>query len=149
MAPILRFSLISSLFFLCVGCFSKSTLMLKVHSDPVINPTSVGESLPVIVKIYQLSEDNAFLQAQFQELWKTDQQVLSHSLIAKKEVQIYPNSNTSIEFKQVEHARYLAVVATFLDSQGQFRDIVPLHQGMPGLNRTLFVDVSGNRITFL
>jgi type VI secretion system protein VasD len=133
----------------CAGCLPKSTLMLKVHSDPVINPTSVGDPLPVIVKIYQLSEDNAFLQAQFQELWKQDQQVLSSSLVAKKEVQIHPNNNATITFKQVENARYLAVVATFLDTQGKFRDIIPLHQSVPGLNHTLFIDVSGNRITFL
>lgn len=148
MALILRVCILISVV-LCAGCLPKSTLLLKVHSDPIINPTSVGESLPVIVKIYQLSEDNAFLQAQFQELWKQDQQVLSNSLVAKKEIQIHPNDNASITFKQVEHARYLAVVATFLDTQGKFRDIISLPQGVPGLNHTLFIDVSGNRITFL
>lgn len=70
-------------------------------------------SLPVLVRVYQLAEDSLFKEAGFYGLWKQDDKILSQTLLAKDEFSVEPNSQESIHFTKHPRARFIAIMALF------------------------------------
>lgn len=118
----------------CVSVDSPS-IKMQLNAGRNLNPDDALHSLPVRVKLFQLSDNTAFEEATFQQLWKDDQGSLGSSLLAQKEITLTPGEIQQIKMKRQPAAEYIAVVAIFRHQQGNhWKAIKPL----PGQINTVF-----------
>lgn len=108
------------------GC-SKPRINLAVASQPNVNPDFSGRPSPVIVKMYELRQDVAFKQADFQPLFETPIQVLGADLIAADELVFIPGEARRVTYEPNSSTRYIGIVAGFRQMErGVWRTIKPV-----------------------
>ena len=102
---------------------------MALAASKFLNLDDSGESLSVVVRIYQLSEKDRLEGADFSILWKSDQEILKEHLLDRKEITLQPDSRQVVKIEPKEEAKYLAVMALFRRPQGvTWRQIVPLNK---------------------
>jgi type VI secretion system protein VasD len=94
------------------GCGSPQ-VRLNLSSTANLNMNDNKEPLPVVVRIYQLSDSKAFETATFSELWKSDITILGNSLLRKDSLTLDPSSQQKISLDRHEETRFVAVMAAF------------------------------------
>ena len=92
---------------------SAPQVKLNLSSTENLNMNSSKEPLPVVVRIYQLTESKNFENATFNELWKNDLTVLGNTLLRKDSLTLDPASRQKIRFERHEQTRYVALMAAF------------------------------------
>lgn len=107
---VLRLSLVAAV--LCLAACG-NLVKLSMNSDKALNTNTAGTALPVVVRVYQLSDDTAFRGAAFRDLWKKDTEVLGSSLLSFKEITMQPNSTEAISEPLNEKTKFVAGVAIF------------------------------------
>lgn len=92
-----------------------STPQVKVNlsSTANLNMNNAKEPLPVVVRIYQLSDSKLFENATFNELWKNDLAVLGNSLLRKDSLTLDPASHQKILLERHDQTRFVALMAAF------------------------------------
>ncbi|WP_428809554.1 type VI secretion system lipoprotein TssJ [Vibrio lamellibrachiae] len=134
------------------GCSSDPVPTYTSHSfairaDDTINPSNSSKGNPVVVRLYQLNEKQAFLQAQFIELYNQDEQVLSASLISKQVLPIVmPTSTSTIDIDINKNTLFLAVLVEFADyqqSEPKVVSVLPADE-----EQYLQLNLSGNKAEF-
>jgi len=112
MKSIVKILVLIFLIFLLIGC---SPAPIKVAINPAyqLNPDQQNKSLPVEVKLYQLRDKDAFLQATFRELWQQDNTILGKSLLDKHAIMVSPGVRTNRSITRNKDCQYLGVVAVF------------------------------------
>lgn len=82
-------------------------------------------ALPLVVRVYQLRNKDRLEQADFQSLWKNDQDVLGDDLVDRREFTLHPNAKKLIEVDRIEGAEYVAIMGLFRrpDDQNKWREI--------------------------
>ena len=92
-----------------------STPQVKVNlsSTANLNMNNAKEPLPVVVRIYQLTDPKLFENATFNELWKNDLAVLGNSLLRKDSLTLDPASHKKIRLERHEQTRFVALMAAF------------------------------------
>ncbi|MCP4323980.1 MAG: type VI secretion system lipoprotein TssJ [Alteromonadales bacterium] len=129
------------------ACMS-TQVKLDVSATDNLNLNQFDEALPVVLKVYQLSEIQGFKTATFEQLWKSDKSVLSNSLITVEERTVNPSEKIKIDFEQAEGAKYVAVLALFRDrSDESWRVYHELNSGTVQLSTSLDVLLTSNAIT--
>ena len=98
--------------FALAGC-GGPMVKVELQSNQGLNPNRQGESLPVVVRVYQLNDKGAFESATFNQLWKQDEGVLGGTLLTRSEIIINPSSNDKVELDRHEQAKYVGIVAVF------------------------------------
>jgi len=135
---------ISSALFAC----SSTQVKLDVSATDNLNLNQFDEALPVVLRIYQLSDVQGFKSATFEELWKSDKSVLANSLITVEERTVNPSDKLNISFEQAEEARYVAVFALFRDrADDNWRVYHELDSGTVQLSTSLDVMLTSNAVT--
>lgn len=89
------------------------TLHLDITARAEINMDDDAQSSPVVIRIYQLKEDDAFNSASYQELVEHDSDVLKESLIESKEIILRPNTSISIDVPFDKKANVVGVAALY------------------------------------
>lgn len=107
------------LILLLTGCASISTtpVHLKLTAAKKLNPDIKLSSLPVRLKIYQLSDAVPFQEATFRELWKSDVATLGSSLLDKRELTLAPGEKQLLKMPRHSQAEFIAVVGIFRKHQ--------------------------------
>lgn len=98
------------------GCGGDTkTWRVQLLSSSTINQDDGGESLPVLVRVYQLKGKERFQQATFKTLWKNDKDALEGDLVDRKEMTVQPDAKTDLYLEvDVRHGvAYLGVMALF------------------------------------
>ncbi|QLH41621.1 MAG: type VI secretion system lipoprotein TssJ [Coxiellaceae bacterium] len=127
------------------GC-SAPTLQVKLNSAKQLNPDPQNRSLPVMVVIYQLRDDQSFKQATFQELWQHDREALAGSILSRREVTIPPNSHLNVKMTRNKEAAYVGVLAVYRHpSGGKWRAVKRIGRHIGG--STVTVSLKGNRVS--
>jgi len=101
--------LFSSLICAC----STPQVKLKLSSTASLNMNSAKQPLPVVVRIYQLTDAKAFENATFHELWKNDVALLGNNLLRKDALTLDPAAHREIRFDRDAQTRFVAVMAAF------------------------------------
>lgn len=97
-------------------------------TSPLVNPLPDGEPSPVVVRLYQLKGDAAFVNANFRQLWEDDEATLGPTLLGKAEVVLNPGGVERIKTSLIEGTALIAVVAGFRSFENaKWRAMVPLH----------------------
>jgi type VI secretion system protein VasD len=86
---------------------------LNLSSTANLNMNNAKQPLPVVVRIYQLTDAKAFEGATFNELWKNDVAVLGNTLLRKDTLTLDPASRQQIHFDRDAQTRFVAVMAAF------------------------------------
>lgn len=89
------------------------TLHLDITARAEINVDDDAQSSPVVIRIYQLKDDESFNSASYQELVDQDNDVLKDSLIESKEVILRPNTSISIDVPFDKKAKFVGIAALF------------------------------------
>ncbi|MDN3380857.1 MULTISPECIES: type VI secretion system lipoprotein TssJ [unclassified Pseudoalteromonas] len=128
------------------GCMS-TNVELDITATDNLNLNQFDEALPVVLRVYQLSDIQSFKTATFEELWKSDKSVLANTLITLEERTINPAEKATIAFEQAENARFVAIVALFRDRQGdKWKTYHPLGDGPVKLSTSLDVLITNNEV---
>ncbi len=104
---------------LLVGCAAKPVKPLPLRAQFVVgvdaNPDGSGRASPIVVRLFQLSEEGAFASADFFALYEKEKEVLGASVLAREEYVLTPGETRTIEIPLNTQARHLAVLAAFRD----------------------------------
>lgn len=127
----------------CAG--SKKTIRIRVASDSCLNLTDNEQSLPVLLRVYQLSNETEFMQASFEQLWKRDLATLGNSFQSRHEYTVYPDKVERFSFNKKEDAQYIGFFATFRKpSREAWRKIVRVPPGVKP--KAIYIDLQNNKL---
>lgn len=126
------------------GC---TTIPLNLNTDRVLNIDSHQQSLPVRVKLYQLSDTTLFNEATFHQLWKSDNEVLNGTLLEKREFTLNPNEQKKVSLTHQSGATHLALIALYrAQSDNDWKAMVPLKHPVNYWLNPVAVHLKSNRI---
>ncbi|KZN44546.1 type VI secretion system lipoprotein TssJ [Pseudoalteromonas luteoviolacea] len=120
---------------------------LDVQATDNINLNKFDEPLPVVLKVYQLTDVQAFRNATFEQLWKEDRSILASSLITVEERTINPSERLKINFERADSAKYVGFVALFRErTDGKWRTYYDLNDWPVPLSTSLDIEVQSNAL---
>lgn len=126
MGLLARYLFSSIIAVLLLSACTSSNVKVALNASESLNPDANHQSLPVVARIYQLKDKQQFESANFNTLWKDDNQYLSKDLLSKEEILIYPGDKKTISLLRQEGAEYIGIVALFRDyKEGTWRTLVP------------------------
>ncbi len=138
---------------LIIGCVlilascSTTPLHVSFQANGEMNQDTQGQSLPVLIKVYQLRNPQRFENATFADLWQTDHHVLGSTLVNVSQATVSPSSEIELDLAKYPQAHYLGVLAIFRQpGEAHWRLIKPLKQRMPLLPIHLKIQVKNNQI---
>lgn len=115
----------------------------KISASADVNPNAEGRASPVHVRIFQLKEDGAFMDADFWALVDKEQETLGASLVQRLEFDLSPGESKDFELKISPEARVLGLLAEFNDYRNaQWRVVTQAP------NKSLLDLVKKDRVTF-
>ncbi len=103
---------------------SQSGLALQFDTAAKLNLNQYQQSLPVLVRVYQLSDDTHFRSGTFSQLWKHDVTFLQKDLICSHELYLNPGSQKKITLKPCKGAKYVGIFALFRRSHNDHWKII-------------------------
>lgn len=140
------------LFLVCLlllsGC-SGPRLKVALSTTANLNLNEFEEPLPVVVRIYQLSDEAAFLKADFQTLWKRDLTALGDSLLTRDEIVLNPAHQDRLVYPRHDKAGFVGVMAVFRrPGEEGWRDIRPIADSFLSrrFSNSVVVSLKGNTV---
>lgn len=82
-------------------------------ASPLANPSVDGAPSPVMLRLYQLKGETAFVNANFRQLWEEDEATLGPTLLGKTEMILEPGGVKRIEANLIEGTVIVAVTVGF------------------------------------
>jgi type VI secretion system protein VasD len=110
---IIRKIILLSLILLTFTACTTPPVEMNFISMPNINPDHKHRSLPVVIRVYELTQKEPFLSATFHQLWHEDKSMLGNTYINRQEWIINPNSNITVHFQAQPQASYIGIIALF------------------------------------
>lgn len=131
------------------GC-STSSMGVQMSSTANLNMNDQNEPLPVVVRVYQLSQAEGFNSASFKELWRNDLKTLGNALLVKEELVVDPAQTRTVEINRHDDVRYVGVVAVFREVNGEsWKSITKVSESWLGraLGADLKISLKSNAVT--
>lgn len=129
------------------GCATPS-LNIAVKASETINTDVAGESYAVLVRFYQLSDPSVFEKAEVSALLRSDEAILSATLLEKRELMVSPGLQSSFELPKIDSTKYLGVVAFFRDAEGGDQLVYrKVNTGKLPFSTQLLLQVKGKNIS--
>lgn len=96
-------------------------------ASPLVNPGPDGVPSPIVLRMYQLNAETAFVNASFRQLWEEDAKTLGGTMLGKAELYLSPGGVERIKANLIEGTTLVAVVAGFRNFENaKWRAMVPL-----------------------
>ena len=108
----IRLCLILLPFLFLTGCGDSGPIKINISASKHLNQNREQKSLPVHIKIYQLSSVKRFSHASFSDLWHEDG-ILGKTLLSKKEIIMNPGKSSQIKIRQKKGSKYIGIIAIF------------------------------------
>lgn len=116
------------LLFLLTSCGPKRVDVL-LNGASSLNPDEEGNPLPVVVRVYQLTQKEEIDAIEFKSLWKDDMALLKETLLDRQEVTLLPGSAKMIPIMLKEETNYLMLMALFRKPVGnEWKKIIPVRK---------------------
>jgi type VI secretion system protein VasD len=127
--------------FFAFGCATPQ-VELGLSATANLNMNSADEPLPVVVRIYQLTDAKTFEKATFSELWKDDQGILGDNLLHKDSLTLDPATHKEIRFDRYPQTRFVAVMAAFNNqADNSWRVVKEVKGSFLGIKHSSHIDV--------
>lgn len=108
----------------------EAKLTSEVVAAADINPNRRDNAQPVKLHVFYLKQDEAFLQATFNDLINPDAPAIAADLIRRTEGLVGPGETAYLDDKIDEQTKFIGVVSEFTRiDQAQWRSIVAVPQG--------------------
>lgn len=141
------FILLISLFLSACNSLPSTPLNVRVDAAENLNPDTSLVSLPVRLKVYQLSDVTLFKEATFRQLWKSDITTLSATLKDKKELTVNPGETLSIKMPRHPQAEFIAVVGVFRQHEDNgWKTIKPLPGNVGTFIKPITITAKGHAV---
>lgn len=141
--------LVTSAALLLLSACSSTDVRLNLSASADLNSNKYNESLPVMVRIYQLSAVSAFRNASFDQLWQADELVLGADLVDKQVFSVKPNAKLDYELVQVDDAEYIAMFVMFRNAeQDSWRWLHKLDGGVLSFDTEFDIRLMNNKIYY-
>ena len=115
------------LLFLClIACSMSQQLHVGMSASNDLNPNQQGQSLPVMVRVVQLSSPDQFQQANYNQLWRQAKGTLSDSWVASRQLILSPGKSVDLHLPLSLKTQYLGVIALFREPGNHWRLLLPL-----------------------
>jgi type VI secretion system protein VasD len=142
--------LVSSVSLVLLSACSSTDVRLNLSASADLNANNYNEPLPVLVRVYQLSDVKTFRHATFDQLWETDELLLGSDLVDKHEFTVKPNAKLDHEFVQVDGAEYIAMFVMFRNAeQDSWRWLHKLDGGALSFDTEFELRLMNNKIYYL
>lgn len=128
-----------------VGC-STPQLNIAVDASSSINTDETGDAYAVVVRLYQLTDTVLFENAQFDDMWKADEQILADTLVSMHEITVEPSLSRTVSIEKAELARYAGIVAYFRNDDGQWRAHKKVNYGFIPASTEMALAIDGKNI---
>jgi type VI secretion system protein VasD len=103
---------------------------LTVTAAARLNPDDSGQSLPTVIRVYQLKATSRAEAAQFEDIYRRDKEVLGEDLLQVDEVVLSPGETARKTVASDKGARAVMVVGVFRKPSGNgWRIITELAKG--------------------
>jgi len=83
-----------------------------------MNVDEFGQSLAVVVRVYQLKTAKSLEDAEFDYIWQHDRESLADDVVSTDELTLAPTEVRVVHMKRAEDARYVAVIGLFRKPDG-------------------------------
>lgn len=129
-----------------LGC-STPYLNYQIQADETLNADTAGFSYSVIVRIYQLSDTDTFLTADYNDLFHAGPELFGGALLAQHELTIEPGQAYRVSFLKQDVTRYTGVVAFFRDrEENHWRALRKVNNGPIPASTALRLNIVNNQV---
>ncbi|UVE68534.1 type VI secretion system lipoprotein TssJ [Burkholderia pyrrocinia] len=102
---------------------------LAVESHATLKQNGQGQSLPVVIRIYQLKDAKAFAQESYTQLLDDGRALLKADLLGSPEVTLAPGVPTKLSAPRPDDAQFVGVIGFFRDQGGaEWQLVIPKSQ---------------------
>ncbi|VWB17437.1 type VI secretion lipoprotein [Burkholderia lata] len=91
---------------------------LVIESHSALNQNDQGESLPVVMRVYQLKDAKVFERAAYVELIDDDRVLLSADLLGSQEVTLAPDATMRLSVPMEDDTHIVGIAGFFRDQGG-------------------------------
>lgn len=117
---------------------------LTVKADTTVNQYNDAQANPVVVRLYQLTDQQLFKQLPFIDLYNNDLQLLAANLVSKQVLPIVlPNSEQKLTLDINKNTQYIAALIEFADYQNSTAKTVLMMPADP--EQTLELTITGKK----
>jgi len=106
----------------CAGttpsCKVPKAIELEIETSDRVNVDAEGQSLPTLLRLYQLKDINALQTSEFTDIWQGAKEQLGETLVAEEELTTYPGQVVVRRFDRDDKADFLVGVAIFRNPVG-------------------------------
>jgi type VI secretion system protein VasD len=100
---------------------------LTFQASATVNPSESGRPSPVVVRLYQLKNDAAFMAASYDRLYEDDEAVLKPDLVEKTGVTLRPGDKTTMSLNFGDDVRFIGIAAFYRNYDNtQWRIPIPM-----------------------
>ncbi|MBW3696943.1 type VI secretion system lipoprotein TssJ [Vibrio sp. T187] len=135
--------------FLLTACSSDPVAVVTQHTftvkaDTTINQYNDDQANPVVVRLYQLTDQQLFKQLPFIDLYNNDLQLLAANLVSKQVLPVVlPNSTQELTLDINKNTQYVAALVEFADYQNSTTKTVQMLPSDP--EQYLQLSLTGNK----
>jgi type VI secretion system protein VasD len=113
----------------CIGCTTVKKQGVDAHFEIItsdyINPDNQAESRPLNISLYYLTDTEAFLKADYFDLFQTEIDPLAGSLLQKSNILALPNERKLYTEEVPENVRAIGVIYQFRNlADSQWRAVI-------------------------
>ncbi len=95
------------------SCKVPDALVLEIETSDRVNTNEAGQSLPTVLRVYQLTDISALEMASFDDVWTKAEQVLGDTLAGSVEITIFPGQRTVQRLTRNPQAFFIVAAAVF------------------------------------
>lgn len=115
------------------GCKSKrppkptpAVVMISMRAKADANPGPDGRPSPIVLRLYQLKADAAFINSDYFPLFDDEKKVLGGDLVSREEQELSPGQSLSLEIPFAAETRFIGVAGGYHDTgSAGWRAVVP------------------------
>ncbi len=100
-------------------CSTPALATLYVTADTELNIDEQGQSLPVVLRLLQVTDPEPLDSATFDLLWQQPTETLGPALVRMTDVTIYPGDTQTIEVRAEKRAHFLGIMGIFREPAGR------------------------------
>jgi type VI secretion system protein VasD len=100
--------------------------MISMSAKSDTNPGPDGRPSPIVLRLYQLKADAAFINSDYFPLFDDEKKVLGGDLLSREEQELLPGQTLSLEIPLAAETRFIAVAGGYHDTgSANWRAIAP------------------------
>ncbi|AOJ35411.1 hypothetical protein WJ16_28230 [Burkholderia metallica] len=91
---------------------------LVIESRSALNENEQGQSLPVVMRVYQLKDAKVFEKAAYVQLLDDDKALLSADLLGRQEATLAPDATVRLSAPMADDAQIVGIAGFFRNQDG-------------------------------